>query len=55
MENVTASQLEERMKADGKDVTVTQDGLDLKVRYPKTGHEYTVNQNGKNRRRFIKS
>ncbi len=47
MENVTASQLEERMKADGKDVTVTQDGLDLKVRYPKTGHEYTVNQNGK--------
>ena len=47
MENVTANQLEERMKSDGKDVTVTQDGLDLKVRYPKTGHEYTVNQNGK--------
>ena len=47
LENVTASQLEERMRADGKDVTVTQDGLDLKVRYPKTGHEYTVNQNGK--------
>ena len=47
MEYVTASQLEERMKSDGKDVTVTQDGLDLKVRYHKTGHEYTVNQNGK--------
>ena len=47
MENITASQLEERMKSDGKDVTVTQDGLDLKVLYPKTGHEYTVNQNGK--------
>ena len=47
MENVTSSQLEERMKLDGKDVTVTQEGINLKVKYPKTGHEYIVNQNGK--------
>ena len=47
MENVTASQLEEKMKANGKDVTVIQEELYLKVKYSKTGHEYTVNQNGK--------
>ena len=47
MEKVTSNQLEERMKLDGKDVIVTEEGINLKVKYPKTGHEYIVNQNGK--------
>ena len=44
--NVKAEELEEKMKSDGRDVTVTEDGNDLNVKYTETGHEYTVNQEG---------
>lgn len=45
-DNVTASDLEEKMRNDGRDVTVTENGNDLNVRYTETGHEYIVNQDG---------
>ena len=46
MKNVTAKRLEEAMKADGKDVTVTQELFNLEIKYNQTEHEYTINQNG---------
>ena len=44
--NVTAKQLEDELKSQGRDVSVTQDGENLIVTYNQTTRTYQVNQNG---------
>ncbi len=44
--NVTAKQLEDELKSQGRDVSVTQEGENLIVTYNQTKRTYQVNQNG---------
>lgn len=44
--NVTAKQLEDELKSQGRDVSVTQEGENLIVTYNQTTRTYQVNQNG---------
>ena len=44
--NVTAKQLEDELKSQGRDVSVTQEGENLIVTYNQTKRTYQINQNG---------
>ena len=44
--NVTSKQLEDELKSQGRDVSVTQEGENLIVTYNQTTRTYQVNQNG---------
>ncbi len=44
--NVTVNQLEDELKSQGRDVSVTQEGENLIVTYNQTKRTYQINQNG---------